>query len=69
MLTIIGITALVAIAIPATIYVGLKLAEWVDGEAGWIIRRRNELMAQGGYTSEQAEEQACKELAERKSWK
>lgn len=57
--TILTITACL-IAIPA----GLKLAKWIDGDAGLIITRSRELMGQG-YTRDQAEEMAANELLNR----
>lgn len=58
------ITALITIAILiATIPAGLKLAKWIDGDAGLIITRTRQLMEQG-LTREQAEEQAERELFE-----
>lgn len=62
MLICIAILAAVAITIPAT----FALARWIDGDAGYIIRRRQELVRQGGFTHDQAEEQARKELCDRK---
>lgn len=66
MLTYLAITGLCVLAAPLALYAGVKLAEWIDGDAGYIIRRRQELVRQGGYTHDQAEEQAHRELCERK---
>lgn len=52
---------LTAVALIAAIPAGLKLAKWIDGEAGVIITRTRELMGQG-YSHDQAEEMAVKEL-------
>ena len=58
------ITALITIAILiAAIPMGLKLAKWIDGDAGVVIARTRQLMGQG-LTREQAEEQAERELFE-----
>lgn len=65
MLTTILTTSLCVLAAPLALYAGVKLAEWIDGDAGWIIRRARELSSQG-VPYEQAEEQARRELCERK---
>jgi hypothetical protein len=55
---------LIAVALIAAFPMGLKLAKWIDGDAGLIITRSRELMGQG-YSRDQAEEMAANELLNR----